>query len=122
VSNERINLGKKGEKISIEFLKKQGYKIVETNYRCSVGEIDIVAKDKDVLCFVEVKTRKSEEYGLPEEAVDGRKQRKLVNVALAYVKEKKVYEQDLRFDVVSVYPGHIKLIKDAFIVGTDYPY
>jgi len=122
VSNERINLGKKGEKISIEFLKKQGYKIVETNYRCSVGEIDIVAKDKDVLCFVEVKTRKSDEYGLPEEAVDRHKQRKLVKVALAYLEEKKVYGQDLRFDVVSVYPGHIKLIKDAFIVRTDYPY
>ena len=122
MSNERINLGKKGEKISIEFLKKQGYKIVETNYRCSVGEIDIVAKDKDVLCFVEVKTRKSDEYGLPEEAVDRHKQRKLVKVALAYLEEKKVYGQDLRFDVVSVYPGHIKLIKDAFIVRTDYPY
>ena len=122
MSNERINLGKKGEKISIEFLKKQGYKIVETNYRCSVGEIDIVAKDKDVLCFVEVKTRKSDEYGLPEEAVDWHKQRKLVKVALAYLEEKKVYGQDLRFDVVSVYPGHIKLIKDAFIVRTDYPY
>jgi len=122
VSNERIDLGKKGEKISVEFLKKQGYKIVETNYRCSVGEIDIVAKDKDVLCFVEVKTRKSDEYGLPEEAVDWHKQRKLVKVALAYLEEKKVYGQDLRFDVVSVYPGHIKLIKDAFIVRTDYPY
>ena len=122
MSNERIDLGKKGEKISVEFLKKQGYKIVETNYRCSVGEIDIVAKDKDVLCFVEVKTRKSDEYGLPEEAVDWHKQRKLVKVALAYLEEKKVYGQDLRFDVVSVYPGHIKLIKDAFIVRTDYPY
>jgi len=120
VSNERINLGRRGENISIEFLKKQGYKIMERNYRCSLGEIDIVAKDKNVLCFVEVKTRKSQEYGLPEEAVDWRKQRKLAKVALAYLKEKKVYNQDLRFDVVSVCPGDIKLIKDAFVVKIDY--
>lgn len=122
MSNERANLGRRGENISIEFLKKQGYKIMETNYRCSLGEIDIVAKDKNVLCFVEVKTRRTKEYGLPEEAVDWHKQRKLTKVALAYLKEKKAYNQDLRFDVVSVYPGRIKLIKDAFIVEMDYTY
>jgi len=122
MSNERANLGRRGENISIEFLKKQGYKIMETNYRCCLGEIDIVAKDKNVLCFVEVKTRRTKEYGLPEEAVDWHKQRKLTKVALAYLKEKKVYNQDLRFDVVSVYPGRIKLIKDAFIVEMDYTY
>lgn len=122
MSNERINLGKKGENISVEFLKGQGYKIMERNYRCSLGEIDIVAKDKNVLCFVEVKTRKTERYGLPEEAINWHKQRKLTKVALTYLKEKKIYKQDLRFDVVSVYPDHIELIKDAFIVKTDYTY
>jgi putative endonuclease len=122
MSKERIDLGKKGENASVEFLKRQGYKIIERNYRCSLGEIDVIAKDKDVLCFVEVKTRKTETYGLPEEAVDWHKQRKLTKVALTYVKEKKIYKQDLRFDVVSVYPDHIELIKNAFIVNTDYSY
>ena len=122
MSNKRINLGRKGEDISVEFLKKQGYKIIERNYRCSLGEIDIVAKDKNVLCFVEVKTRKTDEYGLPAEAIDGHKQKKLAKVALAYLKEKRIYKQDLRFDVVSVYANHIELIKDAFIVNTDYTY
>lgn len=122
MSNKRINLGRKGEDISVKFLKKQGYKIIERNYRCSLGEIDIVAKDKNILCFVEVKTRKTEEYGLPEEAIDGRKQKKLAKVALTYLKEKKIYKQDLRFDVVSVHPNHVELIKDAFIVNTDYTY
>jgi len=122
VSNERINLGRRGENVSVKFLKKQGYKIMQTNYRCSVGEVDIIAKDNNVLCFVEVKTRKSQEFGLPEEAVDWRKQMKLAKVALTYLKEKKICEQDLRFDVVSVYPDHIKLIKDAFIVRMDYSY
>jgi len=122
MSNKRINLGRKGEDISVKFLKKQGYKIMERNYRCSLGEIDIVAKDKNILCFVEVKTRKTKEYGLPEEAIDEHKQKKLAKVALVYLKEKKIYKQDLRFDVVSVYSNHIELIKDAFIVNTDYAY
>lgn len=122
MSNERMNLGRRGENISAEFLRKQGYKIMERNYRCALGEVDIVAKDKDVLCFVEVKTRKTQEYGLPEEAIDWHKQKKLAKVALTYLKEKKIYKQDLRFDVVSVYPDHIELIKDAFVVKTDYTY
>lgn len=122
MNNKRIALGKRGENISVKFLKKQGYKIIKRNYRCSLGEIDIVAKDKNILCFVEVKTRETEEYGLPEEAIDWRKQKKLAKVALIYLKEKKIYKQDLRFDVVSVYPNHIELIKDAFIVNTDYIY
>jgi len=122
MSNERINLGRRGENLSVEFLKKQGYKIMERNYRCTLGEVDIIAKEKNVLCFVEVKTRKTEEYGLPEEAIDWHKQRKLAKVALTYLKEKKINKQDLRFDVVSVYPDRIELIKDAFIVETDYTY
>lgn len=122
MGNRRINLGKKGEDISTKFLKKQGYKIMERNYRCSLGEIDIVAKDKDILCFVEVKTRRTEEYGLPEEAIDAYKQKKLAKVALSYLKQKKIHGQDLRFDVVSVYPDHIELIKDAFVVNADYTY
>jgi putative endonuclease len=90
MSNETINLGRRGENLSVEFLKKQGYKIMERNYRCSIGEVDIIAKEKNVLCFVEVKTRKTEEYGLPEEAIDWHKQRKLAKVALTYLKEKKI--------------------------------
>jgi putative endonuclease len=90
MSNETINLGRRGENLSVEFLKKQGYKIMERNYRCSIGEVDIIAKEKNVLCFVEVKTRKTGEYGLPEEAIDWHKQRKLAKVALTYLKEKKI--------------------------------
>ncbi|MFB0525901.1 MAG: YraN family protein [bacterium] len=122
MSNKKIDLGRKGEEISVEFLRKQGYKILQRNYRCSLGEIDIVAKDKNILCFVEVKTRNTEEYGLPEEAIDGRKKKKLAKLALTYLKQKKIYKQDFRFDVVSVCPNHIELIRDAFIVNGDYTY
>jgi len=122
MSKERISLGKKGEDISIEFLRKQGYKIMERNYRCPAGEADIIARDKDVICFVEVKTRRTREYGLPEEAIDWHKQKRLAKVALRYLKEKKIEGQDFRFDVVSICSGRIELIKDAFIVRSDYSY
>jgi len=122
MSNKRIDLGKKGEDISVKFLKKQGYEIIERNYRCSLGEVDIIAKDKNILCFVEVKARKTEEYGLPQEAIDRYKQKKLARVALTYLKQKKICKQDVRFDVVSVYPDGVELIKDAFIVDVDYTY
>lgn len=122
MNNRRIELGKKGEDISVKFLKKQGYEIIERNYRCSLGEIDIIAKDKNILCFVEVKMRNTKEYGLPEEAIDGYKQKNLARVALTYLKQKRIYEQDLRFDIVSVYPDRIQLIKDAFVVEEDYTY
>jgi len=122
MSRQRINLGRRGEKISVEFLRKQGYKIMDMNYRCPQGEIDIVAKDKDILCFVEVKTRRTEKYGLPAEAVDWHKQKKLARIALTYLKEKNISQQDLRFDVISVYPDRIEIIKDAFLVTKDYIY
>lgn len=120
MNNRRIELGKKGEDISVRFLKKQGYEIIERNYRCSLGEVDIIAKDKRTLCFVEVKTRRTEQYGMPQEAIDRYKRDKLARVALTYLKQKRIRNQDVRFDVVSVYPDRIELIKDAFVADVDY--
>jgi len=67
------NKGHEGEQIACKFLKKRGYKVIEKNYKCKYGEIDIIAVEKNVLCFIEVKSRRSIEYGLPEEYVDKRK-------------------------------------------------
>jgi len=122
VSNERIVLGRKGEDISVEFLRKQGYKIIKRNYRCSLGEVDVIARDKQVICFVEVKTRRTDRYGLPEEAIDSYKQRRLARVALSYLKEKKLFNQDIRFDVVSICPDEIRIIKNAFVLNKHYFY
>ena len=72
-----IALGIYGEKLALKYLKKQKYKILEKNFRCALGEIDIVAKDGGFLVFVEVKTRSSNAFGEPMEAVDFYKQRKL---------------------------------------------
>ena len=115
---EKKELGKKGEEKALRFLKKKGYRIIEKNYVCKMGEMDIIAKDKDTLTFIEVKTRTSAEFGPPQLAVNSSKQRQLSKVALNYLKEKQLEEVRARFDVVAILLGQkgeqIELIRDAF--------
>ena len=87
---EKKDLGKKGEEKALRFLKKKGYRIIEQNYVCNLGEMDIIAKEKDTLVFVEVKTRTSMAFGPPQLAVTPFKQRQLSKVALHFLKEKKL--------------------------------
>jgi len=114
-----MKLGEKGEGLAVKFLKRKGYRIIEQNYKTNSGEIDIIALDGTVLAFIEVKTRESIGFGLPFESVNTRKRRKIVNVALSYLKRL----NDLppcRFDVVSIYfengRPECELIQDAFEV------
>jgi len=88
--------------LAAEKLLSQGYRILERNFRCSYGEIDLVAEDADDLIFVEVKTRRGSAYGLPEEAVTVRKQRKLMQVAARYLDLHACAERSWRIDVVAV--------------------
>ena len=115
---EKKALGKKGEEKALRFLKKKGYRIIEKNYVCKLGEMDIIAKEKDTLVFVEVKTRTTTEFGPPQLAVNSSKQRQLSKVALNYLKEKQLEEVRARFDVVAILLGQkgeqIELIRDAF--------
>jgi len=100
---KRDREGRLGEGIARWRLILAGYRIVETNYRTRYGEIDIVAKDGDDLVFVEVKTKRSKEYGQPEEAVDERKQNKITRMALMYLTEREGgRDVACRFDVVTV--------------------
>ena len=99
----KINIGKHGEKLAQKFLKKQGYKILATNYQNKLGEIDIIAQDKDTIVFIEVKTRTSARFCLPKEVVTQPKQKQIIKVAKAYLK--KYYPQQdikIRFDVVGI--------------------
>jgi putative endonuclease len=118
VGDERSHTGKRGEALAVKCLKKNGYKIIERNYRCKLGEIDIIARDGRVLAFVEVKARRSDEFGGPKWAVTPQKQRKVSMVALQYLKETEQMEQRARFDVVAIrlLPDHpdIEIIKNAF--------
>ncbi len=112
-----MKLGDEGEEIAMHYLKKRGYKIIERNHKNTFGEVDIIALHKGTLVFIEVKTRRTYEYGMPFEAVNHRKQEKLKKVALMYLKRLKK-EVPARFDVVSISfeegGTDIELIPDAF--------
>lgn len=117
-SSGRMRTGKRGEDIACAYLKRRGYRIVERNYKCLLGELDIVAKDGDAIVFVEVKSRKSEEFGDPQLAVGLEKQKKVSRISLTYLKEKHLYPCNARFDVVAIkmLPDGItiELIQNAF--------
>jgi putative endonuclease len=99
---KRKELGDTGEKLARDFLKKKGYKIRETNFRCREGEIDIVAQKKGYLVFVEVRTKTSVDFGSPEESVTFAKKEKLIASALAYLNSHKGLPKSWRIDFVAV--------------------
>ncbi len=107
-------LGKKGENLVVKYLKKQGVKILKRNYRTPFGEADIIALDGEEVAFVEVKTRTTDDYGAPAEAVGTDKQRRYVKIAQCYWLEQGK-EPNARFDVAQVWAdGKIEYIKNAF--------
>lgn len=116
VSGKRT--GKYGEDLAAAWLAEAGYRIIERNYHCFFGEIDIVAEEAGILVFVEVKSRRSEAYGAPELAVGPEKQRKISRISLQYLAERHLRHRSARFDVVAVYlrpeGPRIELIRDAF--------
>lgn len=96
-------LGNQGESFAAEHLQRRGCRILTRNYRCKIGEIDIVAEDHGTLVFVEVKTRRSDRCGTPAEAVHYRKQQKIVQTAYWYLREHRMENSRCRFDVLEVY-------------------
>jgi putative endonuclease len=117
--NDPLDLGRLGERAAYRFLKKRGYQIVARNFRTPRGEIDLVGWDRDILCFVEVKTRASTERGRPEEAVTAFKQEQILNTAIDYLQHTYLRNVNHRFDIVSVQVDSsgapvCRLIKRAF--------
>lgn len=102
MTQRKDQLGRRGEALAEAFLKRKGYKILEKNWKGKTGEIDIIAQDKKTVVFVEVKTRATEKFGAPVEAVDNHKQKHIVNVAKEYIQQNKLSKTPIRFDVVSV--------------------
>ncbi|MBN2486488.1 MAG: YraN family protein [Bacteroidales bacterium] len=111
-------LGSRGEKLAAEFLTASGYKILETNWRCGKKEVDIVAQKETIVAFVEVKTRSTTYFGLPEEAVATAKQKLLVEAADEYM-QLLGFDAEVRFDIISIIlSGNnytIRHIEEAFI-------
>jgi len=110
--------GESSENMAVWYLKQNGYKIIEQNYRNRLGEIDIIAREKKSIVFVEVKSRRSIRYGSPKWAVTPKKQRKISMVALYYLKSTKQIDVKARFDVVAITSNRdepqIGIIKNAF--------
>ncbi|MDE7296606.1 MAG: YraN family protein [Clostridia bacterium] len=107
-------LGRKGEDAACQYLKKHGYKILKRNYKTPFGEADIIAKKDDTYCFVEVKARATDAFGLPTEAVDREKQRRYRMMAKYFCSVLRE-EVPIRFDVASIYEGEIEYFEGAFI-------
>lgn len=119
MQDTKIEIGKRGEEVAVAFLKRKGYKIIQKNYKNKLGEIDIIAKDGETLCFIEVKTRTNFKFGFPQEAVTIFKQKKINRVALSYLKQYNLLNISSRFDIISVVLNNrqkfdIEIIKNAF--------
>ena len=116
--NGKQVLGKEGERVAELYLKNKGYRLIERNYRCALGELDLIVLDRRVVVFVEVKTRSGHGFGSPLEAVEFRKQRKMIQAAQYFLSEKKLHQRDARFDVVGIsWPGRepvVEHIENAF--------
>jgi putative endonuclease len=118
LTRERLELGKLGEDLALKTVKRMGYRCIARNYRCPLGEMDLIARDGDTLVFVEIKTRRGKSLEQAKEAVDWRKKRQLSKVALAYMKENHCADVKSRFDVVAVNLGsrgkEVEVVKNAF--------
>ena len=114
----RSDLGRLGEDLAVKELRRRGYKIRDRNYRCSLGEIDIVAEEGGEIVIVEVKTRSGDSHGDPQDAVTAAKARRLASLGKAYMAQRELHDVDWRIDVVAVrtdLPGgpKVEIIRDA---------
>lgn len=107
-------VGEQGEDFAVKYLKKKKYKVIERNFSCKFGEIDIVATDGDFVVFVEVKSRADESFGKPREAVNWRKQQTIVKCANYWLYKNDQFGAPVRFDVIEVLAGEITHLVDAF--------
>ena len=98
----RIRLGKWGEGVAGRFLQEKGYRLLDTNYRCRWGEVDIVAQEGDELVFVEVRTRRGVQHGTPEESVTPAKARRLVATAQDYLQQRGQEGAEWRIDLIAI--------------------
>jgi putative endonuclease len=114
IKGENRKLGFSGERRAARYLKRLGYKILERNFKCPFGEVDIIACKEDVVAFVEVKTRTSDIFGMPNEAVGRERERRYYNSARFYFAGRHMDDYTVRFDVLEILQKHINYIENAF--------
>lgn len=126
--DHRKELGFKGEDIASNFLKKKGYKIIQRNYKCKYGEIDIIAEQNKVIAFIEVRTVQSENFGIPQDFITNIKTDHISKSALNYIKKENLFEHSCRFDFIAITFSHtlsepkIEHIENAFELSNRYKY
>ncbi|MCK5690255.1 YraN family protein [Myxococcota bacterium] len=118
---EKRRMGAEGEDIALRYLEKKGYQLITRNFHAAGGEIDIIAMDQDVLCFVEVRTKQNDEHGHPLETINAEKRSRIIRAARRYLNELETpWPDEMRFDAVGILLGpplEIELVKDAFEVS-----
>lgn len=124
MTEKRLKFGREGEEVAVAFLKKNGYRILEKNFRAKFGEIDVIAEQNSTVVFIEVKARADHQYGHPFNAVTPSKQRKIIQVAQSYLAKHQLMENPARFDVVglTVDPVNsnsfqVELLENAFQIS-----
>lgn len=124
MSEQQRTLGRAGEDAAVRYLREQGYRILERNFRCRFGEIDLIARDGDMLVFIEVKTRRSQTFGPPAMAVTAAKQRHLIKASQVFMSRAGRQHDVCRFDVVTIEVGsaepRMEIIKNAFQTASDF--
>lgn len=113
VKGEKRRLGFWGERRAAQYLKSEGYSVIERNFRCPFGEVDLIAEKGDVLAFIEVKTRSNENYGAPNEAVDGRRKQRYKNCVRFYFANREI-DKTVRFDIIEITKQGINHLENAF--------
>ncbi|MDR2197057.1 MAG: YraN family protein [Coriobacteriales bacterium] len=122
MTERRQRLGKQGEDIACAHLQREGINIIERNWRCAAGEVDIIAREGDDIVFIEVKTRSNLDRGLPEDAVTATKRNRYERIAMYYLSEKSPPTSRLRFDVIAILSANgqqalLRHHRDAFGFG-----
>jgi len=124
LSDFRKRVGNKGESIAEDYLKQKGYKIIHRNYRCKFGEIDIIAKDDDTIVFTEVRTKRNDNFGSPQDSITSTKIDKISKTALSFIQEEKLTGYSYRFDFIAITfsqgKPNIEHIENAFVLNGGY--
>ncbi len=95
-------IGAYGENIAMEYLLNKGYKLISKNFRSQFGEIDIIAKEKDLICFIEVKSRYNTNFGFPAQAISKNKQKRIKKTSLLFINKEKLFNLNIRYDVIEI--------------------